>query len=114
MASVEKYEPTDQDRGAVEGMAFAGVTQEAIADFLGISKDQLGRHFRQELNRAQGGRVAKVAQANYERAIGYDPETRTDGEFEGFECFGSDVHIEESAWEVSGEVERDGHSRAYG
>ncbi|MHC4706768.1 MAG: hypothetical protein ACYS8I_06740 [Planctomycetota bacterium] len=58
-------------------MAFAGVTQEAIADFLGISKDQLGRHFRQELNRAQGGRVAKVAQANYERAIGYDPETRT-------------------------------------
>jgi len=70
-----KFVPCDQDRGAVEGMAFAGVTQVAIAEFLDISVDMLRRHFREELDRAPALRIAKVAQANYERATGFDPET---------------------------------------
>jgi len=72
---VEKFEPCDQDRGAVEGMAFAGVTQVAIAEFLDISVETLRKYFREELDRAPALRIAKVAQANYERATGFDPET---------------------------------------
>lgn len=74
---VDSFKPSDHDRGAVEAMAFAGCTQQAIAEFLDISVDTLRKYFRKELDRSQGERLAKVAQANYERAIGYDPETKT-------------------------------------
>jgi hypothetical protein len=46
------YEPTDMDRGQVRALATVGYTLEQIADYLGIAKMTLTKHFRADLNRA--------------------------------------------------------------
>jgi len=44
-----QFAPTDEQRRIVEGATSAGLNQETVADFLGIHRDTLRKHFAREL-----------------------------------------------------------------
>ena len=69
-----KYEPTDQDRGAVEGLVYAGIGQDSIATFLGISKTTLHENFKDELANGKTSRVLQLSNTLTKKALGWNPD----------------------------------------
>lgn len=63
------YEPTPEQRGQVEAMSAYGVPQVEIAKVLGINKETLQKHFREELDTANAKAVAAVAGKLYKKAM---------------------------------------------
>lgn len=64
------YKPTDKDRGRVEALAGYGFTIDQIASDLGIGRQALYQHFRQELDVAHIRANALVAQSLFRKATG--------------------------------------------
>jgi hypothetical protein len=57
----QPYQPTDEQRKIVNGMASIGITQEDISTVIGIDAKTLRKHFREELDTAAIKANAKVA-----------------------------------------------------
>ena len=62
------HEPTKQTRASVELMSAFGIKQELIAGALGIHRETLMIHYRDELDLAQAKLIANVGQALYTNA----------------------------------------------
>lgn len=66
----KKYAPTDEEREQVRVLKAGGMTNEAIADAIGISEPTLRLHFSSELDRATAKVRASLLMARYRSAIG--------------------------------------------
>lgn len=62
------YQPTDAQRKSVHAMSAYGIPQNDIARVIGITKNTLEKHFRDELDTAETEANAKVAQTLYQMA----------------------------------------------
>jgi DNA-binding XRE family transcriptional regulator len=56
-----EFAPTPEQRKMVEGMIRVGLTQEQTALVVGIARDTLAKHFREEIDRAKPVADAQVA-----------------------------------------------------
>lgn len=63
------HEPTAKTRNTVEVMAAAGIPQDDIARVLGICRDTLRRHYRDELDTGGSKMIAQVAGKLFDTAI---------------------------------------------
>lgn len=67
-----KHVPTEKDRQYVRSMSAYGVPQADIATVLGITRQTLAVHYREELDRATTEANAKVAQTLFAQATDKD------------------------------------------
>ena len=63
------HRPTDERRAMVEQMSAAGITQEDIANVLGICINTLTEHYREELDNAATRANAQISGRLFERAM---------------------------------------------
>lgn len=63
-----RHTPTQETIETVEGMAAVGITQEQIAEYLGISVDTLYKYYKEQLRRAGIEANTSVAQSLYSQA----------------------------------------------
>lgn len=61
--------PTEQNRKLVERMAAVGITHNDISRILGINKETLEKHYREEIDNAMIKANASVAGALYQSAM---------------------------------------------
>ena len=66
------FEPTDEHRKLVRDMVAAGIPHESIARVIGISRNTLEKHFREEIDTAAAEANAKVAMTLFEKALSGD------------------------------------------
>lgn len=64
------YEPTDEDREKVRVLKAGGMSNEAIAEAVGISEPTLRKHFRSDLDIGSAKVAADVLMARYRAALG--------------------------------------------
>lgn len=64
------YEPTDDDREKVRVLKAGGMSNEAVAEAIGISEPTLRKHFSSELDRATAKVRAELLMARYRAAMG--------------------------------------------
>jgi hypothetical protein len=64
------HQPTSITRGQVEALTAYGVPQEEIADFIGIAKHTLVRHYAQEMKAAHPKLILNLGQSLYRQAVG--------------------------------------------
>lgn len=62
-------EPSDRERFVVRGLSIMGMTQDSIADMLGISQDTLVKYFPDEIALGKAEAVAAMAGKLYEGAM---------------------------------------------
>lgn len=67
-----EHKPTAKDRAEVEQLAGFGIPQDDIAKLIGINRNTLEKHYRQELDNGATKAIAKVAGALFKRAMGDD------------------------------------------
>lgn len=63
------YRPTKENQNLVEGLASYGISQDRIADLLGIAESTLKKHFAHELRNGVTKVVAKVAESVVKQAL---------------------------------------------
>jgi hypothetical protein len=66
------HKPTVEYRKMVEAMSAYGIPQDDISAVVGIDRNTLAKHYRQELDQASAKANAKVAERLYSRAIDGD------------------------------------------
>ena len=71
------HKPTDQQRKTVKAMSAYGITQNEICKVIGVSKETLEKHYRDELDRANAEACAKVAENLFRKATGEGKEAVT-------------------------------------
>ncbi len=64
------HQPTDKTRSEVEALKSFGVPQAEIAAYIGIDRNTLMKHYRDELDRAMTKANANVARFLYQAASG--------------------------------------------
>lgn len=64
------YEPTDEDREKVRVLKAGGMSNEAIAEVVGISEPTLRKHFSSDLEIGGAKVAAEVLMARYRSALG--------------------------------------------
>lgn len=64
------HKPTAKDRATVELMAGHGITQDEIANSLGITRQTLAQHYRKELDAGVTKANEAVAKSLYDKATG--------------------------------------------
>lgn len=67
-----KYNPTEHERRQVTAMSGYGMTNEQIADILGISAPTLAKHFSAELEKGLSHATLRITKTLFEQAT--DPE----------------------------------------
>lgn len=67
-----KYVPTDKSRIEVTALKSCGITNDLIAQYLGISHDTLERHYRHELSTAQIKANTEMAMTLYKKGLNGD------------------------------------------
>lgn len=72
-----KYAPTDDEREKVRVLKAGGMTNEAIAEAIGISEPTLRLHFPSELDRGAAKVRADVLMARYRSAMGGNVSAQT-------------------------------------
>ena len=65
-----EFAPTDEDREKVRVLKAGGMSNEAIAEVIGISEPTLRKHFSSELDRATAKVRAELLMARYRSAMG--------------------------------------------
>lgn len=65
-----EFAPTDEDREKVRVLKAGGMSNEAIAEVIGISEPTLRKHFSLELDRATAKVRAELLMARYRSAMG--------------------------------------------
>lgn len=60
--SRQQHKPTEKTRSEVKALASVGTAQDDIAQYIGIDRKTLTKHYRDELDRAMIGANAQVAQ----------------------------------------------------
>lgn len=68
----KRYIPTDEQRRSVRTMTAFGINQNEICAVLNITAQTLHRHYRTEIDRAQGEANARVARALFDMATKKD------------------------------------------
>ena len=64
----KQHEPTEKTRSAVTALASVGTPQDSIAQFIGIDRKTLTKHYRDELDKAEISANMKVAQSLFKQA----------------------------------------------
>lgn len=64
-----EHKPTAKDRRSVKTMAGHGVQHEAIAASLGIAKNTLYKHYREDIDKGDADAQAKIAQSLFSRGV---------------------------------------------
>ena len=67
--SVKRHEPTEETRTRVESLAAAGIRNEDIALYLGITRPTLDKYYKEELRIGNIKANAAVAQTLYKQAM---------------------------------------------
>lgn len=70
MAKSRAHKPTEEKRGAVSTLAAMGMTVEAIAERIGITKPTLYRYYRADLERGKQDANVKTARSLFDMANG--------------------------------------------
>jgi hypothetical protein len=70
--STPAHKPTSDQRRMVEAMSAYGIPQDDISAVVGIDRNTLAKHYRQELDQASAKANAKIAERLYSRAIDGD------------------------------------------
>lgn len=65
-----EFKPTDEDREKVRVLKAGGMSNEAIAEAVGISEPTLRKHFSSEIDRATAKVRADLLMARYRSAMG--------------------------------------------
>lgn len=74
MAQGKRHNPTDETRKAVKSETAMGVSQEVVAQGIGISVDTLAKYYRDELDTASERACSAVAGYLYTTATGKNPQ----------------------------------------
>ena len=72
-----EHEPTDEEREKVRVLRAGGMTQEAIAEAIGLSAPTLAKHFASELDRGTAKVRADLLMARYRSAMGGNVSAQT-------------------------------------